>query len=210
MELKNEISAFLTRYDNARYSFFRWRYESTYIYKLSLALGFALITGILAQIRIPLPFTPVPITGQVFAVLLGGVVLGKNYGALSQGFYAALGGAGVPWFSGMKGGIPVLTGVTGGYILGFIVAAGVIGWFTDRYLRYRDFKGMLLLMLLGIGIIHALGALQLSLILHIGLIRTLELGVLPFIPGDLFKAFIAASIAGALTPKTAYNGEVDA
>lgn len=203
---------FVDKYQHATYDFFRWRCEARthYAYKLALAAGFAVLTGLLAQVRIYLPFTPVPLTGQTLAVLLSGVMLGARYGALSQGIYATLGFAGVPWFAGWKGGISMLTGVTAGYIAGFIVAAGVIGWFTDRYIKSRSFGGMLLLMLLGSAIIYTLGAMQLALIMHTDLEQTLVMGVLPFIPGDLFKALLAAGIASALAPKRAYNGEADA
>lgn len=198
------------KYQHAIYNYFKWRYECKAVYKIALAFCFAALTGLLAQVKIYLSFTPVPITGQTFAVLLSGVLLGARYGIASQGIYSTLGIAGVPWFAGWKGGISILTSATTGYIAGFILAAGVIGWFTDRYIKSRSFVGMLLLMLFGTLIIYTLGALHLALLMHLNLEQTLLLGVLPFIPGDLFKALLAASIASALTPKKAYNGEVDA
>ncbi len=200
----------LSVYQRATYNFFKWRYECQAVYKLALALGFAALTGLLAQIKIYLPFTPVPITGQTFAVLLSGVLLGARYGAASQGIYSTLGIAGVPWFAGWRGGISILTGATAGYIAGFILAAGVVGWLTDRYIKSRSFVGMLLLMLLGTLIIYISGAIHLALLLHLNLEQTLLLGIIPFLPGDLFKALLAASIASSLSPKKAYNGEVDA
>jgi|GEM_PF-56622 biotin transport system substrate-specific component len=198
----------ITSYRQARYNFYRWRYESGFVYKLALAFMFAGLTGIGAQIRIPLPFTPVPITGQVFFVLLSGVVLGK-YGGLSQGIYAGLGGAGIPWFNGMKGGWGVLTGVTGGYILGFILAASLIGWFVDNYTRSRTFSFQLSLMFLGVAVIYGLGSLQFSLVLGTGFNETLTKAVLPFIPGDIAKAVGVVLLATAILPKESYNGEVD-
>ncbi len=201
---------FIHRYQRATYNFFKWRSETDYINKLVLAAGFAVFTGLLAQVRLYLPFTPVPVTGQTFAVLLTGVMLGSRYGALSQGIYAALGFAGIPWFAGWRGGIELLTGVTAGYIAGFILAATVIGWFTDRYVKSRSYGGMLLLMLLGSAIILISGATVLALIMHTNLEQTLVMGVLPFIPGDIFKATLAAGIASALAPKEAFNSEVDA
>jgi len=204
-----EITAFANKYNNARYNLFRWRYKLETVQKFALALAFAAFTGIMAQVRFFLPFTPVPVTGQVFAVLLSGVLLGKWYGGYSQGLYAALGGAGVPWFNGWTGGISALTGVTGGYIVGFILAATFIGWFTDRYVRARTFQGMLALMMGGVAILYTLGALHLSFVLGLGFEKTIVLGVLPFIPADIFKAAVAAGIASAIAPKVAYNGEVD-
>src|SRR3972149_4985549 len=88
---------------------------------LSLSFAFAAFTGVCAQVRFYLPFTPVPVTGQVFAVLLCGVLLGPAFGAFSQLLYIALGVAGGPWF--VLG--PV--GPTGGYIVGFVLAPAIVG-----------------------------------------------------------------------------------
>src|SRR3989304_2444815 len=153
-EFGSELKNVFIKYESAKHSFFKWGFESTFMNKFVLALGFACLTGLVAQVRFYLPYTPVPVTGQVFAVLLSGVILGKWYGGLSQGLYAGIGAAGIPWFNGLKGGLDVLSGVTGGYIIGFIAAALVIGWFTDRYVRSRSFIGMFSLMLLGIAIIY--------------------------------------------------------
>ncbi|MDP6100046.1 MAG: biotin transporter BioY [Dehalococcoidia bacterium] len=203
------VASYLERYRYRRYSLFRWRYKLGVSQKLGLALALAAVTGLVAQLRVPLPFTPVPITGQVFAVLLTGVLLGRWYGGLSMGLYAAIGGAGVGWFAGWNGGLSSLTGATGGYILGFVVAAFAIGWLTDRYVSVRSFFPLLVLMLIGVGIIYLFGAVWLSIVLGTSLTKTLSLAVLPFIPLDLAKAAAVAGVAYALLPKAAYNGEVD-
>ncbi len=208
-EFNNELKNMISKYESARYNFFKWRFESTLTNKIALAFGFACLTGLLAQVRFYLPFTPVPVTGQVFAVLLSGVILGKWYGGLSQGLYAGIGAAGVPWFSNMKGGIDILSGVTGGYIVGFIAAALVIGWFTDRYVRSRSFIGLLILMVFAIAVIHLFGVIQLSAVLHVNAQAAIEKGSLPFIVVDLYKAMIAAAIAVAVAPRTAYGNEID-
>lgn len=208
-ELRNEMENIISKYESATFNFFKWRFESTVAHKVVLALGFAFLTGLVAQFRFYLPFTPVPVTGQVFAVLLAGVLLGKWYGGLSQGFYAGIGAAGVPWFSGMTGGMGILTGVTGGYIFGFIVAAVIIGWFTDRYVKARSFRSMFILMIAGVGIIYVFGVVQLSIVLGVGAQKAIELGALPFIGADIYKALVAAAIAGAVTPKSAYGNELD-
>ncbi|MDW7725784.1 MAG: biotin transporter BioY [Candidatus Methanoperedens sp.] len=208
-ELRNEMENIISKYESATFNFFKWRFESTVAHKVVLALGFAFLTGLVAQFRFYLPFTPVPVTGQVFAVLLAGVLLGKWYGGLSQGFYAGIGAAGVPWFSGMTGGMGILTGVTGGYIFGFIVAAMIIGWFTDRYVKARSFRSMFILMIAGVGIIYVFGVVQLSIVLGVGAQKAIELGALPFIGADIYKALVAAAIAGAVTPKSAYGNELD-
>ncbi|MDD5616530.1 MAG: biotin transporter BioY [Candidatus Methanoperedens sp.] len=208
-EFNNEIKNIIIRYESAKYNFFKWRFESSFLNKFSLAIGFACLTGLLAQFRFYLPYTPVPVTGQVFAVLLSGVILGKWYGGVSQGLYAGIGAAGVPWFNGLKGGMDVLSGVTGGYIVGFIAAALVIGWFTDRYVRSRSFTSLFSIMLLGIVLIYLFGVVQLSLVLGVNAQRAIELGALPFIGVDVYKALIAAAIAAAVTPRTAYGNEID-
>ena len=121
--------------DRTRYNIFAWRYRLSIPWKLVMAISMAGLTGVLAQVRIPLEWSPVPITGQTFAVLLAGVLLGRNWGGISMAIYAALGIAGVPWFNGLTSGL----GATGGYLIGFILAALFIGYFTDKYVKSRYF-----------------------------------------------------------------------
>ena len=97
-----------------------------------LIVGFALLTAAAAQISIPLGFTPVPITGQTFAVLLAGGALGAWRGAASQFLYIALGAIGLPFYADGDGGWSAATGSTAGYLVGFIVAAAIIGWMAER------------------------------------------------------------------------------
>lgn len=208
-EFGSELKNVFEKYESARYNFFKWRFESTFLNKMALALGFACLTGLVAQLRFYLPYTPVPVTGQVFAVLLSGVILGKWYGGMSQVFYTVLGVIGVPWFAGGTAGMKVLTGVDGGYIIGFIVASLIIGWFTDMYVKSRSFAGMFSIMLLGIVIVYLFGAVQLALVLGVGAQKAIELGVLPFIAVDLYKALIVSAIATAVVPRAAYGNEVD-
>jgi len=208
-EFNSELKNMFVKYESAKNNFFKWRFESTFLNKFALALGFACLTGLFAQIRFYLPYTPEPVTGQVFAVLLSGVILGKWYGGMSQGLYAGIGAAGLPWFNGLKGGMDVLSGVTGGYIVGFIAAALVIGWFTDRYVRSRSFTGLMILMALGIGVIHLFGVIQLAAVLHVSVQTAIEKGSLPFIAVDVYKAIIAAAIAAAVAPGTGYGDEID-
>jgi biotin transport system substrate-specific component len=211
------FTTYVERYRVARYNVFKWRYELSIVKKIGLALGMAVLTGLVAQIRILLPWSPVPITGQTFAVLLAGVLLGRWYGGLSQLIYAVLGFAGVPWFGGWSAGIGVLLGPTGGYIIGFVLAAWFIGYFTDTRIRSRNFFPMLGLMLFAnFVLIHGPGLMQLGLYLSIvkglelTLVKLLWLGTIPFIPGDILKAVAAAAAAKSITPKESYNGEVDA
>lgn len=208
-EFGNNVRNVFRKYNSAKYDFFKWRSESTFSHKFVLALCFAGLTGLLAQLRFYLPYTPVPVTGQVFAVLLSGVILGKWYGGLSQGLYAGIGAIGIPWFAGAKSGMAVLLGVDGGYILGFIAASLIIGWFTDKYVKSRSFMGLFSLMVLGILVIYIFGVIQLSMVLSVNAEKAIALGALPFIGVDLYKALIAAAIASALAPRTSYCDELD-
>ena len=198
--------------NQTKYDVFRWRCELSVPKKLALALGMAVLTGLLAQARIQLPWSPVPVTGQTFAVLLAGVLLGRWWGGASLAIYAALGFAGVPWFSGWSSGL----GATGGYIFGFILAALFLGHFTDKYIRSRSFLSMLGLMLfVNFILIYVPGLIWLGLWLKLvagtsaTFVAVLGMGAIPFIAGDITKVVLAASIARGVTPKLAYNSEVD-
>ena len=192
----------IDRYRDKRYLIFKLRDELSIPYKLALALVFTCLTGLSAQIRIPLPFTPVPITGQVLVVLLSGIALGSYYGGLSQMFYVGLGTIGLPWFSAWSGGLSAISGVTGGYIIGFIPAALIIGWLSDRYVSARRFHFQLLLMSIGVIIIYACGAIQFAVVVNAGFLRAMKLAVFPFIPFDLMKAAVAAGISASILPKS--------
>ena len=204
------------RVNRTKYDVFRWRYELSIPKKLTLALGVACLTGLLAQARILLPWSPVPVTGQTFAVLLAGVLLGRWWGGISLAIYAGLGVAGLPWFSGGSGGLGYVAGPTGGYIVGFILAALFLGHFTDTYIRSRSFLSMLALMLFANFIlIYVPGLLQLGLWVNlvkggaVTFTTLLGMGAIPFVAGDITKAVMAAAVARGVTPKSAYNGEVD-
>jgi biotin transport system substrate-specific component len=193
-------SVLAERYKNKRYNFFKWRNETNVVYKVIMSLCMAYLTGLGSMIRFYLPFTPVPITLQVFFVLLSGVVLGARWGGLSQAIYVALGTLGVPWFALSYG----LMGVTGGYLIGFILTSTMIGWLTEKNNKFRIFPGIFGLMLLGVGIIYAFGALQFSLVMGTNIWETISLAILPFIPGDLIKAFSTATIGYVIMPKESF------
>ena len=197
-----QLAHAIHRYRHIRYLIFTFRDELSFVYRLCLTLTFTCLTGLAAQIRIPLPFTPVPITGQVFVVLLSGIVLGGCYGGLSQMFYVVIGTIGLPWFSGWNGGLAAITGFTGGYIIGFIPAALMIGWLTDRYASTRRIHFQLLLMSVGVVIIYIFGAAQFAIVMNTGFLRTMKLAVFLFIPWDLMKAAVAAGISASILPKS--------
>jgi biotin transport system substrate-specific component len=162
----------------------------------------ACVTGLLAQARIPLGFTPVPITGQNLGVLASGVMLGPWFAALSMLLYIGIGACGMPWFQDGHGGMQYLIhSPTLGYLVGFLVVAFLIGRLIEKHVALRGFWGQLWLMLTGITIILGLGASYLSLTLHTGFNDTMIKGVLPFVVGDILKATLVAGAATAILPK---------
>jgi biotin transport system substrate-specific component len=159
-----------------------------------IVLG-TLFVAVLAQIRIPLPFTPVPLTGQTFAVLLVGAALGSKRGPVSMVLYIALGALGLPVFAGGASGIAYLSGATLGYLVGFVAAAAIVGLLAERGLE-RSVRTSLLPFLLGTIIIYALGVAWLSLVLG-SLSQAVAAGVVPFLVGDALKLVAAALILPA-------------
>ncbi len=160
---------------------------------IALVAGFAIFVGICAQITIPLWFTPVPITGQTFAVLLGAEVLGWRRGVAGTVLYAAAGLVGLPWFAGHAGGASMLASPLLGYILAFIPASAVGGWLAARGMD-RTFLRSALVMAASNLVIYAGGMAWLAASLGTGVERTLALGMLPFIPGDTIKLLAAAAL----------------
>lgn len=159
--------------------------------RLALVTSFALLTGLAAQVRIPLPFTPVPVTLQVLAVILSGLLLGPREGFWSQAVYLLLILGGAPLAAGARGGPGVFLGPTAGYLVAFPVAAALVGWLTGDGRRGRS----LLAALVGIVVIYLGGASWLALVLRLTPAEALRLGVVPFIPVDLAKAVIAVLVA---------------
>lgn len=141
----------------------------------------------LAQVRIPI--SPVPITGQTLGVLLVGALLGSRQGPLSVSIYLGQGLIGLPVFAGGTAGITRLTGPTGGYLAGFVVAALVVGWLSERGWG-RRFTTAAVAMLIGNACVYALGLPWLAS--FTGYRAALRLGLAPFIPGDLLKILLGA------------------
>ena len=156
---------------------------------VALVVGFALLTALMAQIRIHLAFTPVPITGQTFAVLLSGAALGSSLGAASQGTYFALGLV-FPFYAGGGSGWDVASGATGGYLVGFVAAAWFVGYLAERR-QDRSVATAIPALLAGSVIIHLFGVPWLAHIANVGGQRAAELGSYPFIAGDLAKVALA-------------------
>jgi biotin transport system substrate-specific component len=160
-----------------------------------VALGTALL-ALAARVEIPLPFSPVPVTGQTFAVLLIGASLGARLGALTVAAYVLEGLLGLPVFAGGGAGVARAVGPTGGYLVGFIAAAAVVGWLAERGWT-RAIPTTIAAMLIGEVVIYALGLAWLSRFpLPIGL---LEAGLVPFLAGDLYKIALATALLPPIT-----------
>ena len=156
-----------------------------------IVLG-ALFVAALAQVKIALPFTPVPLTGQTFGVLLVGAVLGSKRGAASMALYIALGALGLPVFAGGESGIAYLSGATLGYLIGFVLAAYATGLLAERGLE-RNVRTSLIPFLIGTLIIYICGVTWLAILLG-SFDKAIAAGLLPFLIGDAIK-LIAASLA---------------
>jgi biotin transport system substrate-specific component len=159
---------------------------------LAASFGISLFAGLTfigANIRIPLE--PVPITLQTLFVLIAGGVLGARRGSLSQLLYLGAGAAGAPVFADSLSGLGVVWGPTGGYLLGFVLAPLFVG----RFLRVRDVPWWnAAVFFCGSLIVLSLGVLHLTLFYTHDLAKALQVGWIPFIPGDLLKVLAATSI----------------
>lgn len=166
----------------------------------------AAVTAVAAQITIPLPFSPVPFTLQVLAVILSGLLLGPRYGALAQAIYVLVGAVGVPVFAGFRGGLGVLVGPTGGYLLSYPVAAAIAGlaaYAAANALRRRALLRSFLWGYAALAVIYAFGATWLAAVTDLPLAVAVAQGVLPFVPLDLIKVALAALVAVAAAPAIA-------
>lgn len=164
------------------------RQQRSWLLDAALVLLFSAFVGLTAQVEIPL--WPVPLTLQTLGVLFTGAVLGSRRGALALVLYLAEGAAGLPIFAGGASGVAHLLGPTGGYLAGFVVAAGVVGWLAERGWD-RRLVWTALAMLAGNVIIYALGVAWLAV--YLGDLQTAVVnGALIFVPGDLIKIVVAA------------------
>ncbi len=162
--------------------------------RLIVCALFTALIAILAQIAVPVPFSPVPLTGQLIGVFLAGLLLGARAGSLTVAAYLLLGAAGAPVFSFARGGIYMITGPTGGYLWGFIPAVIVTGLILERT-KKPHLIGSFAALLPALGIIYFCGALQLGLIMQYTILQVVVVGILPFLPLDLLKAGLAAYLS---------------
>jgi biotin transport system substrate-specific component len=162
----------------------------------ALVVGAVALTALCAQISFYLPGNPVPVTLQTFAVLLSGAALGANRGAAAMLLYIAIGMIGLPVYADGKHGIDIVTGVTGGYLIGFLIAAFVVGRLSEARLDRRPLTA-LPLFLIGSAIIYLIGVPWLAVSADQGLGWAISNGFVDFIPGDLVKAAAAAGLLPA-------------
>ncbi|MCW2541901.1 MAG: bioY [Frankiales bacterium] len=155
---------------------------------LSLVAGGAALTGLAAQVSIHTPLSPVPFTLQTLTVLLVGASLGSVRGAVSMLVYLAAGAAGVPWYSNGSHG---WGGPTFGYVIGFVAAAGVVGYLAERRAD-RHIVSTALLIVLGNVVVYAFGATWLGVDLQLSVSKAFALGVRPFLVTDTIKIVLAA------------------
>jgi biotin transport system substrate-specific component len=155
---------------------------------LILAIVGSAIVAIAAQINIPM--YPVPMTMQTLAVLVIGAAYGSRLGAATLGLYALEGAAGLPVFAQMKAGLGVITGASGGYIIGFIIAAALVGYLAEQGWS-RSIPKMIVASLLGAIVLYIPGLVWLHQFAN-GWAQTFEWGITPFIAGDIVKAILAA------------------
>ncbi|HXZ82158.1 MAG TPA: biotin transporter BioY [Acidimicrobiales bacterium] len=160
---------------------------------IGTVIGAACFLGLLAQVSIPLWWTPVPITGQTLGVVLAGSVLGVRRAGAALALYAVAGLAGLPWFADHASGWP---GGLFGYIVGFFVAAIVCGWFAERRADRRVVSAIPA-MLLGNAIIFAIGVPWLAVAYHFSAAEAIAKGLTPFLVGEGIKIALAAALLPA-------------
>ncbi|QOR70900.1 biotin transporter BioY [Ruania alkalisoli] len=170
-------------------------WAGTWVRDLALIGGAVALTALLAQVSIPVPGSPVPVTGQTLAVVLVGATMGLRRGVAAMGAYVLLGGLGLPIYSDGAGGVAVVVGPTGGYLLGFILAAAVMGHLAERGWDRTPLR-TLALGLTGQVLVFAVGVPWLALVAGFAPAEAIAAGFTPFIVGGLVKG----AIAGMLIP----------
>lgn len=154
------------------------------------------VTCVLGPLSIPLPFSPVPISLTNFAIFLAIFVLGMKNGTISFIIYLLLGAVGVPVFSSFRGGLQVLAGPTGGYLIGFIFLALIMGFALDHF--DRKLVPTIIGMIIGMAVCYAFGTVWLAKLLSLSFKEGLMMGVIPYLPGDVAKIIIAAIVGPKL------------
>ncbi len=180
--------------------------SSAYIKNMVYIALFTAIAAVLSQIALPLP-TNVPITLQTFAVALTGFFLGWKNGTAALVVYVLLGAVGAPVFSGFKGGLGVLTGYTGGFIIGFVLMAAVCG-IAVKLFKPQELKGKLLINLIGIaGLLldHIIGVVWYSAVAEINLAKSFLVVSVPFLAKDIISVIAAYLISEELIKRLRFK-----
>jgi biotin transport system substrate-specific component len=160
---------------------------------VALVVAGALFIYLTSRIVIPIPGTPVPITGQTFGVLLVGGALGLRRGVAAVSLYVLLGVIGLPFFAEGKGGISIILGATGGYLIGFVAAGAIVGRLAELGWD-RKFIGALGAMLVGEVVLYAIALPWLKAVTGLSWQETIDKGLSPFLIGDAIKAVAAAAL----------------
>ena len=170
---------------------------------------FAAAIAVASWISVPLPFTPVPINLATLAVTLTGALLGKKYGTASVAIYLILGAVGVPVFAGFTGGLGHIAGPTGGYLVGYISSAFICAVMMELLCKDRlTWWGILVSAFLGTLSCYVLGTIWFMILTHTGLVGSLSLCVIPFLPGDAIK--LAAAVLAVSKLKPMLSGKLPA
>lgn len=202
------ITQNINKLHEMQYSWYNWRNNASTLTMVILSFVFACFTGLMAQVSIAVPWSPVLITFQTFAVLIAGTLLGGKYGSFSMILYTVLGIIGMPWFTNMNHGLSFIFAASGGYIIGFIIAAAFIGYVFDHYVNARKPLQTVILMLIANficiyvpGLIGLYNAMLVKTGSALSIPELLFMGVVPFIVGDLIKIALASGISTSLLPK---------
>jgi biotin transport system substrate-specific component len=181
----------------------------TLVREVLLVTAGVLLTALAAQLIIPLPFTPVPITGSTFAILLVGGAYGARRGAATIGTYLLVGAVGVPVFTEASGGFQVFLGATGGYLVAFPIAAYLVGALARRGWD-RNVAGMAAAFALGSLTIYAIGVPWLAIVAGLDLTTAITAGAVPFLVGDAVKAVLAGLALPLAWKATKLGDDADA
>lgn len=169
----------------------------------TMAMFAALITAMAWIPPIPLPFSPVPITLQNFGVFLTAILLGSKKGSMAVLIYTLLGAIGLPVFSGGTGGMGILLGPTGGYLIGFVIAAYLVGRIIESFSEPRP-QHYILALIIGNIFIYGIGAFHLAQVLDLSLSTAIKIGVIPYLPLDVVKCVLTIAIAIPVKKRVAF------
>lgn len=202
------ITTNIDKFHQMQCSWYNWRNNADTMTMILLSFLMASFTGLMAQVTLAVPWSPVLITFQTFAVLIAGVFLGSKYGGLSMILYALLGILGMPWFTNMNYGLDFMLASSGGYIIGFIFAATFIGYvFDNRVNARKPLQTVILMSAANFVCIYIPGLLGLynAMLIKTGsalsMPELLMMGAVPFIVGDIIKIAIASGITTSVLPK---------